>query len=137
VGGTRHRLREVAGETDIKDEQATWRGYPEASAPGESDGTLALTKSRLTFPPTGTGVVFDADIDGFESAGISRERSGRSEGSPCADLSPAGQPHAATPERTSPDGQGTRRFCLTALDHRDSGRARPCLAPAAADDGPN
>jgi hypothetical protein len=44
----------------------------------ESDGTLALTKGRLTFAPTGTGVVFDADIDGFESAEISRERSGRS-----------------------------------------------------------
>jgi hypothetical protein len=68
----------VAGETDIKDDQATWRDYPEACAPGESDGTLALTKGRLTFAPTGTGVVFDADIDGFESAEISRERSGRS-----------------------------------------------------------
>jgi hypothetical protein len=68
----------VAGETEIKDDWATWRDYPDATAPGESDGTLALKDSRLTFAPTGTGVVFDADLDGFESAEISRERSGRS-----------------------------------------------------------
>ena len=68
----------MAEPTAITDEQATWRNYPYASGPGESDGTLVLSDNRLTFTTTEAGVVLDVDLDGFDSVETSGEREGRS-----------------------------------------------------------
>lgn len=68
----------MADDTGIKDEGATWRDYPYAQAPGDSNGTLALTDNRLTFASTRAGMMLDVDLDGFDTAQVAGERCGRS-----------------------------------------------------------
>ena len=68
----------MADSKAITDEGATWRDYPYASGPGESDGTLVLSDNRLTFAIASAGVVLDVDLDGFDAAQISRDHDGRS-----------------------------------------------------------
>ena len=45
--------------------------------PGQSDGTLALSDNRLTFATTGAELVWDVDLDGFDSATTGKPRNGR------------------------------------------------------------
>jgi len=61
----------------VTDEAATWRDYPYPKAPGDSDGTLALSDNRLRFTSSRAGMMLDVELDGFDTAGIGRERDGR------------------------------------------------------------
>ena len=67
----------MADPEALTDTEATWRDYPYASGPGQSDGTLVLSDNRLTFALTGAELTFDSDLDGFDSATIGITRRGR------------------------------------------------------------
>jgi hypothetical protein len=75
---TSRRIDPVTDDITVTDEVATWRDYPYAKAPGDSDGTLALSDNRLKFTSARAGVMLDVDLDGFDSAEITGERDGRS-----------------------------------------------------------
>jgi hypothetical protein len=64
----------VADEAIIDAGSAIWRDYPYATSPEDSEGSLELTGSGLTFTSNHSGVILDLELDAFESAEVTKRQ---------------------------------------------------------------